>query len=470
MPILVYNLNRMENPLFEALFEQEERRPVSVSELNSDIKAALERSFSSVWVEGEITNFHAAVSGHWYFSLTDGASLIKAACFKGQNFRIRFKPFDGLQVRVRGRVTTYEKRGEYQLLVESLEPVGEGALTVAFEQIKAKLLKEGLFDQALKRPLPPFPQRVGIVTSPTGAAVHDIISVLERRARSVSIVLIPTLVQGDQAGEQIEAAIALANEFNDNADAEKKIDVLIVGRGGGSAEDLWAFNEERVARAIRSSKIPVISAVGHEVDFSIADMAADLRAPTPSAAAEIVAKAEIEIVDQLERHSANLSRSMSMILLAARTDLQSLAMAPVFAEFPARLRDHRHLLDDMSRRMGEGILADLRSRSLRTEKAIQRLSPIGLAAKASENKRRLGLLDQRSNVAGQRLTETRRRELEKAMTRLDAMSPLRVLDRGYSITQKGDDTILRDAADVAAGDLLRIRLAKGEIRAEVKEN
>lgn len=470
MPILVYNLNRMESPLFEALFEQEERRPVSVSELNSDIKAALERSFSSVWVEGEITNFHAAASGHWYFSLTDGASLIKAACFKGENFRIRFKPFDGLQVRVRGRVTTYEKRGEYQLLVESLEPVGEGALTVAFEQIKAKLLKEGLFDQALKRPLPPFPQRVGIVTSPTGAAVHDIISVLERRARSVSIVLIPTLVQGDQAGEQIEAAIALANEFNDNADAEKKIDVLIVGRGGGSAEDLWAFNEERVARAIRSSKIPVISAVGHEVDFSIADMAADLRAPTPSAAAEIVAKAEIEIVDQLERHSANLSRSMSMILLAARTDLQSLAMAPVFAEFPARLRDHRHLLDDMSRRMGEGILADLRSRSLRTEKAIQRLSPIGLAAKASENKRRLGLLDQRSNVAGQRLTETRRRELEKAMTRLDAMSPLRVLDRGYSITQKGDDTILRDAADVAAGDLLRIRLAKGEIRAEVKEN
>lgn len=469
-PLMVYNFTRMESPLFEALFEEEERLPVSVSELNADIRATLERSFGSVWVEGEITNFHAAASGHWYFSLTDGASLIKAACFKGQNFRIRFKPFDGLQVRVRGRVTTYEKRGEYQLLVESLEPVGEGALTVAFEQIKAKLAKEGLFDQALKRLLPPFPRRIGIVTSPTGAAVHDIISVLERRARSVSIVLVPTLVQGDQAGEQIEAAIALANEFNDAAEPEKKIDVLIVGRGGGSAEDLWAFNEERVARAIRASKIPVISAVGHEVDFSIADMVADLRAPTPSAAAEIVAKAEIEIVTQLEQGSARLARSMNMILLAARADMQSLAMAPIFAEFPARIRNMGHDVDGAMRRATESMTTMFRSRSVRTQEVLKRLSPLGLAGKLSENKRRLGLLDQRSNVAGQRMTESRHRTLEKAMSRLDAMSPLRVLERGYSITQKSDNSILRDAADAAAGELLRIRLAKGEVKAEVKES
>ncbi|HLA96421.1 MAG TPA: exodeoxyribonuclease VII large subunit, partial [Pyrinomonadaceae bacterium] len=282
----------MDSPLLRSLFEEEERRPATVSELNSDIRVALERSFASVWVEGEITNFHQAVSGHWYFSLTDGDSFIKAACFKGTNFRIRFMPFDGLQVRVRGRLTVYEPRGEYQLMVESLEPVGEGALTVAFEQIKAKLQKEGLFEQDLKRPLPPFPRKVGIVTSPTGAAVHDIVTVLERRARSISVVILPTLVQGEFAGGQIAAAIRLANEFNLTADDTAKIDVLIVGRGGGSAEDLWAFNEEVVARAIRASLIPVISAVGHEVDFTIADFVADVRAATPSAAAEIVAMAE----------------------------------------------------------------------------------------------------------------------------------------------------------------------------------
>ncbi len=458
----------MDHPLLAALFDEETAKPVSVSELNADIKKILERSFGSVYVEGEISNFHAAASGHWYFSLTDGDSMLKAACFKGQNFRIRFKPFDGLQVRIRGRITTYEKRGEYQLLVESLEPVGEGALTVAFEQIKAKLAKEGLFAQNLKRPLPPFPRRVGIVTSPTGAAVHDIMTVLERRAKTVSVVIVPTLVQGDRAGEQIARAIGLANEFNLNASSAEQIDVLIVGRGGGSAEDLWAFNEETVARAIRGSVIPVISAVGHEVDFTIADMVADVRAPTPSAAAEIVAASEAEVLRLVEQRSGQLIRSMHMITLSARADLQSMAMAPVFTEFPSRLRERRHQIDGLVMRAEDSVENVIGSLELRLRTASQRLSPIALARKVSENTRRLALLDHRRATLADDLTKARQRKLEVTMAKLNALSPLNVLDRGFALAQMPDGKIIRDPAEVASGDDIRVRLAKGSIEAKVK--
>ncbi len=297
---------------------------MTVSELNAEVRSAIERQFASVWVEGEIVNFTAARSGHWYFTLHDGSSQLRAAVWKTTNFRIRFQPFDGLQVRVRGRLSIYEPRGEYQMIVESLEPVGEGALAVAYEQIKAKLEKEGLFDDSLKRALPSFPKRIGIVTSPTGAAYFDILHVLSRRARSISIVLIPTLVQGEMAGEQISEAIRFANRYNDSAALIDKIDVLIVGRGGGSAEDLWAFNEEIVARHIRGSAIPVISAVGHEVDFTIADLVADLRAATPSAAAEIVARAEQEIVEHLSRRTNDLT-AVDELQNASGTDRPAIA-------------------------------------------------------------------------------------------------------------------------------------------------
>ena len=233
--------------------------PLTVSELNARVKLELERNFSNVWVEGEIVGFSTPRSGHWYFSLADGTSMIKAACFKNSNYRIRFKPSDGLSVRVHGRLSVYEPRGEYQLAVESLEPVGEGALRVAFQQIKAKLEKEGLFSDELKRPLPRFPRKIGVVTSPTGAAFFDILHVLSRRARSVNIVLVPTRVQGESAGDEIRRAIVLANDFNDATPVKERFDVLIVGRGGGSAEDLWAFNEEQVrgrsgSRKFRSSR------------------------------------------------------------------------------------------------------------------------------------------------------------------------------------------------------------------------
>lgn len=455
--------------LLASLFEDVETPALSVSALTADIKAVLERRFSSVSVEGEITNFLEAPSGHWYFSLTDGDSVLKAACYKGTNYRIRFMPSDGLQVRCRGRITTYEKRGEYQLSVDSLEPVGEGALTVAFEQVKARLLAEGLFDESLKRPIPRFPRRVGIVTSPTGAAVHDILTVLDRRARSVHVVVIPTLVQGEKAGLQITEAIRLANEYCDGCLEDARIDVLIVGRGGGSAEDLWAFNEERVARAIRNSKIPVISAVGHEVDFTIADMAADLRAATPSAAAEIVAASEAEVLHRIGQLSSDLGRGMEYLMLAAHADLQSLEMSPVFTEFPARLREMRHEVNDLFSDAEAAIHAKLDRRDEDLGAVTCRLSPAQLSARAAGTSKRLSLLEYRSNCAAGELTTGRHASLEKTMARLDALSPLSVLTRGYSITQKTSGEIVRNSHQTGVGERLNITLAYGSLKAEVTE-
>ena len=459
-----------DHPLLAALFEvEEERVPQTVSELNSEIRATLESRFASVWVEGEISGFMAASSGHWYFKLTDGGSFLKAVCFKGQNYRIRFKPSDGLQVRVRGRITTYDARGEYQLIVESLEPVGEGALLVAFEQIKLRLQAEGLFDEALKRKLPPFPRRIGIITSPTGAALHDILTVLKRRARMVSVVLIPTQVQGETAGEQIARAIATVNEYCGGCLEDDKIDVLIVGRGGGSSEDLWAFNEEQVARAIRASSIPVISAVGHEVDFTIADFVADLRAATPSAAAELVAQAETELCERIDRRFGKLKDLMSMRLLNVRNDVQGLISASVFTDFPARVAGLRFRVDEAEFHAKIAKDAKIRKALERLNSVTTRLSPIGLSAKVADNRKRLALLDQRSETAASALTETRHRELERSMAKLDALSPLSVLTRGYCIAQKTNGEIVHDAHQIRAGEALRVRLAKGEVDVKVEE-
>lgn len=457
----------MDSPLFAALFDETERRALTVSELNADIKGALESRFASVWVEGEITNFMSASSGHWYFSLTDGETILKAACYRNQNYRVRFRPSDGLHVRCRGRVTTYEKRGEYQLMVDSLEPVGEGALTVAFEQIKAKLFAEGLFDESLKSPLPVFPRRVGIVTSPDGAAVHDIMTVLDRRAQSVNVVLIPTQVQGESAPGQIVRAIRLANDFCEGCLDDERIDVLIVGRGGGSTEDLWAFNEERVARAIRASKIPVISAVGHEVDFTIADLAADLRAPTPSAAAEIVAQSEAEVMRRIGQLTGDLTRQMEYVLLSAHADLQTLEMAPVFTEFPLRLRANRHRAEELGNRSLSAITSRLKSSNSRLAETATRLSPIALSAKVAKQSRRLALLEHRAAAASGELTAERFRKVESMMARLDALSPLAVLTRGYSITQKASGEIVRDSHQTSNGERLGIRLSSGKLQVDV---
>ena len=458
----------MSKSLLQSLFDDEdEHRPLTVSEVNSQVRSEIERRFASVWVEGEIVNFMEARSGHWYFTLHDGLSQLKAACYKGSNYKIRFQPFDGLQVRVRGRLTLYEPRGEYQMLVESLEPVGEGALKVAFEQIRAKLEAEGLFDESLKRPLPAFPRKIGVVTSPTGAAFFDILHVLSRRARSVSIILIPARVQGESAGEEISQAIRFANLFNSGADHQDKIDVLIVGRGGGSSEDLWAFNEELVARTIRQSEIPIISAVGHEVDFTIADFAADLRAATPSAAAEIVAQKEDDICSYLASRTSDLAQIMSFKFLEARADLQALALSPVFVEFPNSVRGLSYEINELQQRMRSVIQERTKKLAERLSLGTSRLSPVELAAGLGGHKTRLALLGQRQLSASSEISALKAKDLGVMMAKLDALSPLSVLNRGFSITEKENGEIVRESHQTKTGDKLNIRLANGKLSAEV---
>lgn len=456
-------------PLLHSLFDEpaDERRPLSVSELNAAVKAEVERRFAEVWVEGEIVNFVAARSGHWYFTLHDAASQIRAACYRGANSRIRFQPFDGLQVRVRGRLTLYEPKGEFQLMVESLEPIGEGALKVAFEQIKSKLAAEGLFDDARKRRLPAFPRRIGVVTSPTGAAFFDILHVLSRRARSINVLLIPTRVQGETAGDEICSAVRAANEFNRSAKRGERIEVLIVGRGGGSSEDLWAFNEEHVARAIRESEIPVISAVGHEIDFTIADFAADRRAPTPSAAAEIVARAEEDVLAYLERRENDLVQILGYQLLAVQTDLQALALSPVFVEFPNRVRGLIRRVEDCGDKLDSVVSGRIDALEDRLMDVSCRLSPLQIAGRISDATTRLALLTQRHQTAAADFLAAKNKSLKLCMATLDALSPLAVLNRGFSITENESGTILRSTHQTKAGEKLNIRLARGKLRAEV---
>ena len=459
----------MKSQLLQSLFDGETRRPLTVSEVNAQVKAAIEKAFASVWLEGEIVNFVAANSGHWYFTLHDGDSQLRAACYRGSNWKIRFQPFDGLQVRVRGKLSVYEPKGEYQILVESLEPIGEGALKVAFEQIKLKLGKERLFDEDLKRPLPFFPRRVGVVTSPNGAAFHDILNVLSRRTKSVSIVLIPTRVQGEMAGEEIRAAINLANEFNKRASETEKIDVLIVGRGGGSAEDLWAFNEERLARTIRASAIPIISAVGHEIDWTIADLVADRRAPTPSAAAEIVAESEYQIEAFVAQRTQDLFQLIDYKLLQSRSRLQELAMSPVFVEFPRKIKDWRYETDDLAQRIEDALKEKLRRAEDSFDAVKSRLSPLKLSAKLNDKKTRLAVLRERQASAARKLIDRKGENLRIEMASLDALSPLAVLRRGYSITETEVGEIISSVRQIKQNERVQIRLSDGKLKAEVIE-
>lgn len=455
----------MKSSLLQSLFDDEEPRPLSVSELNEQVKANLERSFNSVWIEAEIVNFTAANSGHWYFTLHDADSQLRAACYVRNNLRIRFQPFDGLQVRVRGKLSVYQPKGEYQILVESLEPIGEGALKVAFEQVKQKLAREGLFDEDLKRELPFFPRRVGVVTSPNGAAFHDVLNVLSRRTRTVNVVLIPTRVQGETAGEEIEAAIRLANRSNEKS--VEKIDVLIVGRGGGSSEDLWAFNEERVARAMRASVIPIISAVGHETDFTIADFVADRRAPTPSAAAEIVAESEDALANFLAQRRQDLFQLAGYQLLRARAEFQTLALSSIFTEFPRRIQDWRYAVEDSTEAMRQALAENLTAKNKILQNVFNRLSPLKLASQLSDKKTRLALLSQKNIQAIKNKLDAKDERLKIKMAQLDALSPLAVLRRGFSIVENERGEILRDARELKENEEVKISLARGRIKARV---
>jgi exodeoxyribonuclease VII large subunit len=346
-------------PLFNALFDETERTPLTVSQLTNSIRITLESRFAAVWVEGEISNFKSHSSGHWYFTLKDANAQIRAKCFRSTNTRIRFRPTDGLHVRARGKLSLYAPRGEYELVVEALDPVGAGALRIAFEQLRDRLNAEGLFAKELKRPLPVFPRRVGIVTSATGAAIRDILNVISRRTRTVHVLFSPAKVQGDLAGPDIARAIRFINLYHERALREGRtadlVDVLIVGRGGGSTEDLWAFNTEEVARAIRQSAIPVISAVGHETDFTIADFVADFRAPTPSAAAEIVAAREDQICGALDNLGRQLERLTRYQIVKLRSRVQEQALSHAFDEVKSRLTRARRRYETASSAVGAAI-------------------------------------------------------------------------------------------------------------------
>lgn len=462
----------MNQPLFAALFDETERGPLTVSELTTAVRNALEARFASVWVEGEISNFKAHSSGHWYFTIKDENAQLRAKCFRSTNTRIRFRPTDGLHVRARGRLSVYEQRGEYELVVESLDPVGAGALRIAFEQLRDRLRAEGLFARELKRPLPVFPRRVGVITSPTGAAIRDILNVISRRTRTVHVLFSPARVQGEGAGSDIARAIRLINDYHTRAtrqgQVENRVDVLIVGRGGGSTEDLWAFNQEEVARAIRSSAIPVISAVGHETDFTIADFAADLRAPTPSAAAELVAAQEDQICSTLAELGRNLSQLMRFKVVQARTRVQEKALSQVFDQVRSRVRDARIGSNSATHRMQILLTQNLREARRRTDTVAFKLSPARLQTRLSNARLRF---DSARNSCGALMAirlEEARTSLGMAANSLEALSPLAVLQRGYAIAQTREGHLVRDAGSVSVGDPLSVRLAHGRLRVRVE--
>jgi exodeoxyribonuclease VII large subunit len=462
----------MSQPLLASLFDEKERRPVSVSELTIQIRGALEKRFASVWVEGEISNYRPHSSGHWYFTLKDEFAQVRSACYRSSNQRIRFRLEDGMQVRARGRLSVYEPKGEYQLIVDSLEPAGAGALQLAFEQTKVRLQAEGLFAPELKRVIPMFPRRVGVVTSASGAAIRDILHVISRRTRTVHVLFAAARVQGEGAAYEIVRAIRFLNEHHERALREgnhsSALDVIIVGRGGGSIEDLWAFNEEAVARAIRNSAIPVISAVGHETDFTIADFVADLRAPTPSAAAEIVAAHEAELCSRLATLSASLARSIQYQIAGARNQVQELALSTAFDAVTGRLHNALSRIEGVDYRLQSVINRSLQNAQRRAGVAAHSLSPIQLRSMAAAARSQFeSLTKSRDNAINGRL-ELAGQQLATAAAALDAMSPLKVLERGYAIAHDSTGRVVREAAALNAGDELRLRLWKGALNCRVE--
>jgi len=411
----------------------------SVSEIVALAGRTLEARFASIWVEGEVSNLRIPTSGHLYFTLKDEDAQLQAVLFRGGARRLRFRIEDGQHLRCHGRLSIYEAQGRFQMLVDGAEPVGKGALQLAFEQLKAKLQEEGLFDDDRKRDLPFLPSLVGVVTSPTGAAIRDIVRVIHRRCPT-RILLAPAVVQGDEAPEEIVRALAWLS-------AREDVEVIIVGRGGGSIEDLWAFNDERVARAIAACQKPVISAVGHEIDFTIADFVADVRAPTPSAAAERVVPEAREL----------------------RAALASLTARARHAADRA-LREARLRTDDSTNRLlaaGRRVVADRRQTIVRLQARLASLHP---RARLAEGRTRLERLRARLHASTSRVLAQRRERLAAMAGRLDALSPLRVLERGYSICRGPDGRLLTDSGQVAPGDQVGVRLHKGELSVRVERS
>ena len=439
-----------------------ERKIWSVSELTGRIRDLLATEFADIWVEGEISNCHAAQSGHLYFTLKDAKAQVRCICFRNQVRLLKFRPEDGLHVTVRGSVGVYEPRGEYQVYVEYIEPVGMGALQLAFEQLKKRLEAEGLFDAARKKPLPVLPRRIGLVTSPRGAAVRDVLRILLRRFPNVHLILYPVRVQGEGAARDIVEAIGYFN-------LQKMVDVIVLARGGGSLEDLWAFNEEAVARAIAAGTIPIISGVGHETDFTIADFVADVRASTPSAAAEIVVRTRQEFDQHVAQLQQKMFQQMRYLLLEWRHRLQELAAHPGFRRLEDLLRLYRQQADEFIGRLALALQGRLERARRRFTVAETRIAAFDLRARIAALRVRL---EQRSGdlrVRVERFLVLKRQRMERLRLQLDEHSPLRVLERGYAIVYDAAGNVVRAAEQVAIGDEVAVQLARGRFAAEVKK-
>jgi exodeoxyribonuclease VII large subunit len=437
-------------------------RPIlTVSQLTAEIKTLLERNFEHLWVEGEVSNLRLPGSGHLYFTLKDESAQIRAVMFRTQNRLLKFQPEDGLQVVGYGRLTVYEPRGEYQIVLDYLEPKGLGALQLAFDQLKEKLSREGLFDPARKKPLPPLPQKIGIVTSPTGAAIRDILQIINRRFANVHILLYPVRVQGVGAAQEIARAIDELGQW-------PGLDVMIVGRGGGSLEDLWAFNEEPVARAIHRSPVPVVSAVGHEIDFTIADFVADLRAPTPSAAAELVVRNKVELVQTLESLGRRLSQTVRINLESRQERLSSLVYR--LTDPRKRVSDQRLHLDDLSSRLATSIQQSLGRRIDRFRMKVESLTLLHPGKRVTDYSHRLSQLHRRLAVAGRSSMRFYRQRVEVAAGRLQSLSPLAVLERGYGIARVlPSREIIRDASRLRVDDRVNVKVHRGDFVARVEK-
>jgi exodeoxyribonuclease VII large subunit len=428
-----------------------------------EVRGTIEKKFFDVWVEGEISNFRPAPSGHIYFSLKDAEAQLPVVLFRRQAVLLRFRPEDGLHVLVRGRVSVYEQRGQLQLVAETLEPVGAGSMQLAFEQLKERLKAEGLFDAERKRPLPAFPRTVGIVSSPTGAVIRDFLNIVGRRHSGLNVLLYPVSVQGESAPDEIETALAQLN-------ASGLVDVIVVARGGGSLEDLAAFNSERVARAIAASQLPVVCAVGHETDFTIADFSADLRAPTPSAAAELITEAQHKVAERVTSLEVRIERAVRFQLLHARQKIDSLHVER--AEW--RMSS---LLNRLDQRLDDCVLFLERARRDRLHGLQRRIAELAGMVLRHDPRRLLGEIRERIATSSTRLDRTWERfvrdlamHLRATEARLHALSPLEVLHRGYALVQNADGVLVRSAAQLAPGDLVRTRLSDGSFSSRVEEN
>lgn len=432
----------------------------SVSQLNQSVRLMLENQLGAVWLTGEISNFSQPVSGHWYLSLKDENAQVRCAMFRMKNMRVSFRPTNGMQVLVRANVSLYEPRGDYQLIIESMHLAGEGLLMQQFEALKLKLAAEGLFAQHLKKNLPHFSKAVGIITSKTGAALQDILHILQRRDPSLKIIIYPTAVQGKDAATDIAQMIELANQ-------RQEVDVLIVGRGGGSLEDLWCFNEEMVARAIFHSHLPVISAVGHETDVTIADFVADVRAPTPSAAAELVSRNQTELLQQLQYRRQRLEIALDRLFAEKQQKLRHLSLRLHNQHPQAQLRIQQQLITQLSHRLQQSLRHRWQKKAENLTALSMRLYKNPLPLRIQQYEQQLAQLKVRLNSHMNLTLSLQQKQLSHLCGKLDSLSPLKVLARGYSITQNQQNFTIRSIKEVNVGEHIKTRLTDGNIISQV---